>query len=168
MSPSEMTAGQINKALDKIDDEISRINEEMIDAGRGDERASKTWKKSDPLAMKWRAASEKRTALRNEAERRYGPGAPRHLPRGFGPLKGYSGMKKKTETFVLPAFLASALINGDVSGLEESDNKWLEAALKLAEPGHYVDVGEEYFAHRCDLPGFNMGADVAEFTVLYP
>lgn len=68
----------------------------------------------------------------------------------------------------LPAFLASALINGDTSGLEDSDMPHYESALKLAEGGSYVDVGEEtYFSRTCDLPGFRLGADMAVYTILY-
>lgn len=73
-----------------------------------------------------------------------------------------------TKTYRLPTFLATALINGDISGLEESDMQWVEAAIKLASGGSYVDVGEEsHFASYCDLPGFRLGCDVADFTVLY-
>ncbi len=73
-----------------------------------------------------------------------------------------------TDTVILPAFLASALINGDTSGLNENDEVWLEKAYKYCEPGQIVDVGESFFAWSCDLPGFKMGADMAEFTVIYP
>lgn len=76
-------------------------------------------------------------------------------------------MAKRTDKAILPAFLASAIINGDVSGLEEGDNKWLEAALKYAEPGYYVDVGESYFSKSTDLPLRWGGGDVAEYTIMY-
>lgn len=74
----------------------------------------------------------------------------------------------RTETVTLPTFLASALINGDTSGLDERDEKWVDAAHKLAEGGHYVDVADDaHFAYRNDLPGFNLGAEVATYTILY-
>lgn len=74
----------------------------------------------------------------------------------------------RTETVSLPAFLASALINGDTSGLEEGDFKWLEAAVAYCAPGRIVSCeGEAYFTRWCDLPGFNLGADCLDYTVLY-
>lgn len=75
----------------------------------------------------------------------------------------------KTLKATLPAFLASALVNGDSSGLSEDDEKWVKAAHDYAAPGYFVDVSEEtWFAWRNELPGFNLGCDVAEFTILYP
>ncbi len=88
-------------------------------------------------------------------------------------------------TVKLPAFLASALINGDVSGLEcrcpGKDRRWdkathakdcdfahLQAAYDYVAPGHFVSCdGESYFSWSCDLPGFNLGADMLDYTVLY-
>lgn len=83
-----MTAGQINKALDRTDKISSKITDEFISAGRGHERHSDIVVKSDPLAERYKCASEERSALRREIERRYGPGAPSRLPRGFGPIGG--------------------------------------------------------------------------------
>jgi hypothetical protein len=75
----------------------------------------------------------------------------------------------RSETVTLPAFLAPALINGDTSGLEESDMKWVEAAHAYCAPGHIVSCGDgTWFAWRNDLPGFNLGCDVMEYTILYP
>jgi len=75
----------------------------------------------------------------------------------------------KTETFVFPAFLASALINGDTSSLSDDDEKWLDAAHEHCAPGHIVSCGEEsFFSWSCDLPGFKLGADMLEYTILYP
>lgn len=74
----------------------------------------------------------------------------------------------RSETVTLPAFLASALINGDVSGLDDADMKWLEAAHEYVSPGHIVSTeGEGYFAWSCDLPGYTLGGDVLEYVVLY-
>lgn len=73
----------------------------------------------------------------------------------------------RTETVVLPAFLASALINGDTSGLSPEDLPWLEKAKEFCAPGSVVDVGESYCSRYCDLPGYVLGADMAEYTVLY-
>ncbi len=74
----------------------------------------------------------------------------------------------RTETVVMPAFLASALINGDVSGLSDGDERWVEAAHEYCAPGRIVSCdGEPFFARSCELPGFRLGADMLEYTVLY-
>jgi hypothetical protein len=75
--------------------------------------------------------------------------------------------KWRTETVTLPAYLASALINGDVSGLEDDDMKWLKAAEDYVAPGRIVSCdGESYFSHTCDLWG-HPACDVLEYTVMY-
>jgi hypothetical protein len=77
-------------------------------------------------------------------------------------------MAMTTKTFTFPAFLASALINGDVSGLEESDMQWVDAAHAAVGNGRIVDVSEEtHFSRYSDLPGYRLGADMAEYTALY-
>lgn len=83
-------------------------------------------------------------------------------------------MKRQTvkqRTVKLPAFLASALINGDLSGLEDRYMPVYEAALKLAEGGYYVDVGEASFSCGAyALPasaGGNLGGDYADYTINY-
>lgn len=83
-----MTPSEINKALDRADRVSSKMTDEFIAVGRGHERPSETWKLNDPLAQRWKALSNIRSELHREVERRYGPGAPRRLPRGFGPTKG--------------------------------------------------------------------------------
>lgn len=72
----------------------------------------------------------------------------------------------EVETAILPAFLASALINGDTDGLEPEDMKHLEAAHEYLKGFIVCDVGESFFSWSCDLPGFNLGADMAEFTLI--
>lgn len=42
---------------------------------------------TDALAKKYQVVSDLRSTYRNEVERRYGPGAPSRLPKGFGPIK---------------------------------------------------------------------------------
>lgn len=86
-SPGEMTAGEINKALDRLDKLDSQLTREFIEAGRGNERPSDWADKHDPLTERWRAMYRERMDLRNEAERRYGPGVPSRLPKGFGPMR---------------------------------------------------------------------------------
>lgn len=68
----------------------------------------------------------------------------------------------------LPAFLASAIVNGDLSGFDTDEDAALyEAALKYIGEGHVVDVGESYFSHGCDLPGVRFIGEVADYTVIY-
>lgn len=86
-SASTMTASQINRELDALDKKMSKINDRFIEAGRGHERPSETMQKDDPLAREWQAVSARRHELRLEIQRRYGPGAPSRLPRGFGPIR---------------------------------------------------------------------------------
>jgi hypothetical protein len=75
----------------------------------------------------------------------------------------------RAETVSLPAFLASALINGDTSGLSDFDLKWVEAAIAYCAPGRIVSCeGEPYFTRWCELPGFTLACDVLDFVVLYP
>jgi hypothetical protein len=75
----------------------------------------------------------------------------------------------QTKTFTLPTYLATALINGDMTGLEDSDVPAYEAALQLAGNGNYVSMGDdEWFSWSNDLPGKagRLGGNVAEFMVL--
>jgi lysophospholipase L1-like esterase len=86
--PATMTAGEINKELDKIDRIDSGITERFINAGRGHERPSEIRNMIDPLALEHNALADRRRDLRFEIERRYGPGAPSRFPmdpkhRGF-------------------------------------------------------------------------------------
>lgn len=77
-------------------------------------------------------------------------------------------MSIRVETVTLPAFLASALVNGDTSGLEPEDEKWLKAAEEYVAPGVIVSCeGESFFSRYCDLPGFRLGADMIEYVVHY-
>jgi hypothetical protein len=76
-------------------------------------------------------------------------------------------MANDVTTAILPAFLASALLNGDLTGLEDSDMPIYEAALAYCKGYRVVDVnvGESYFSHSCDLP-MRFAGDVAEYTLL--
>jgi hypothetical protein len=85
--PSTMTAGQINKELDKLDEQDTRLGDLMIAEGRGHERPSEYLKLTDPLSTELRKNYERRQDLHIEISLRYGPNPPRRLPtgRGFGP-----------------------------------------------------------------------------------
>ena len=76
------------------------------------------------------------------------------------------------ETYTLPAYWASALINGDESGLgaEERDalHRWL-AWFEEGRPGwHAADVGESYFSNYHEATEFTgyLAGDVADFTFI--
>lgn len=88
--PAVMTAGEINKELDKLGEQRDRLGQQMIDAGRGHERPSEWLRLNDPLSIELRNNSDRRDKLRNEIARRYGPGAPTRLPKGFGPIRGHA------------------------------------------------------------------------------
>ncbi len=70
-------------------------------------------------------------------------------------------MKIKFETYVLPSYWASALINGDDSGLEDDEIKEIDSFCKGLGP--CVDVSEEdEFSWTNDAN--NLGGAVATFT----
>lgn len=74
-------------------------------------------------------------------------------------------MTIRVEKVILPAYMASALVNGDYTGLEDRDLPWVKKALEYVAPGHIVSAeGEQYFAHRCDLWG-HLACDVMEYVV---
>ena len=93
IDPTTMTAGQINKELDKLDAQDSQLGQLMlmlmIDSERGYERPSDYRDKTDALSVELRRLADRRMALHIERDLRYGPGAPPRLPlgRGFGPRK---------------------------------------------------------------------------------
>jgi len=77
----------------------------------------------------------------------------------------------RVDTVKMPAFLACALINGDTSGLDESDMQWLKAAEEYVAPGRVVSTVEDcegYFSWSCELPGYTLGAEMMDYVVLYP
>lgn len=84
---AEMSGPEINKALDRLDKLDSKFTEDMIAAGRGYERFSDWSMMTDPLALHGLDLFRQRMALRAEMERRYGPGTPGRLPKGFGPIR---------------------------------------------------------------------------------
>lgn len=77
----------------------------------------------------------------------------------------------RTETFIAPAFLAPALVNGDVRGLEDRDMEWLLKASQLAHKlggvvTSIIDDDEPLFSRWCDLPGWCHGAMMTTYVVL--
>jgi hypothetical protein len=88
LQPSRMIGSAINRELDALDRESSKVTNLLIAAGRGTELPSSILFKTDALSWRYREEVTRRRALRIEMERRYGPGTPARLPRGFGPLVG--------------------------------------------------------------------------------
>ena len=55
----------------------------------------------------------------------------------------------KTMTFILPSHWASALINGDFSGLSGTETECLYAWLRIEQPGICLWCEDEPFFIRC-------------------
>lgn len=99
LDPKAMTPGQINRELDRLDKESSKITDQLIAAGRGSERPSETRTKTDPLATEWKRVADRQYELHSEIKARYGQSISR-LPtgRGFGPrIKKYSEDQPRDE-----------------------------------------------------------------------
>jgi len=75
--------------------------------------------------------------------------------------------KMKTETYELPSFWASPLINGDYSGMEDTDIEALEKWLEKEKPGYCVSLSDEsFFAWRHDASAYVLACDCSEFTFI--
>lgn len=75
----------------------------------------------------------------------------------------YGSGEGEPEIYILPSCYASALINGDYSGLEDEDAEILDEWILRVDPGHCVGCSTEaYFTHGHAL-NRNQGADVLEF-----
>lgn len=70
----------------------------------------------------------------------------------------------KTETRTLPAHWAPYLINGDATGMDDSEQAECDAYMEQERLPAPVGCGESYFSWRNDANG--LGADVCEFTFL--
>lgn len=65
-------------------------------------------------------------------------------------------------TYSLPAYWASALINADESGMSDNDTKELNEWLAKENPGSCVGCSDEqYFAHCNDAT--KLGGDCLDF-----
>lgn len=82
--PATMSAASINKELDKLTEESSKLTDQMIEAGRGSETFADIRGKSDPLSKKINDLHSRSSSLLIEVELRAGPNMKR-LPKGFGP-----------------------------------------------------------------------------------
>jgi len=69
----------------------------------------------------------------------------------------------KFTEYLLPAHWASALINGDYSGLDYKEADELDAWVRFAKPGYCVGCSDEAeFCGRNDAT--NLGGDCLVFT----
>ena len=74
-------------------------------------------------------------------------------------------MEAEIITYTLPLYWASALINGDLSGLEENEIDELDRFLERESNPYFVDVSEEtWFSWSNDAN--RLGGDVAEFKAI--
>jgi len=70
----------------------------------------------------------------------------------------------ETITYKLPAYWASYLINGDSSGLEESELQTVDSFLQANKDPHFVDCGEQYFAWYNDASTIQKPGDVCDYV----
>lgn len=140
----DMSASEINKAMDKLSELDSRLTTEMIEAGRGYERPSETFDKSDPLAMRMKELYSRRMALVNEIERRAGPGM-RRLPKGFGPMK--RNPRGLTETQMIELIKLYHLARTALSGKSDTPyDRMLWAAKEFVKEHPEVSNKAAYLA----------------------
>ena len=89
--PKAMTAGEINRQLDRLDAASAKAAQVLIDTGFGHETMNETMQRAkggatDAATLDYVNAVGRRLVLRVEMECRYGPGCPARLPtKGFGP-----------------------------------------------------------------------------------
>lgn len=69
----------------------------------------------------------------------------------------------KTQTYTLPAHWASALINGDTSGMEDAEEKEMDVWLDAEKPGWCVDCTDEAEFRRSN-DATSLGGDCLTFT----
>lgn len=65
-----LTSKKLEAALKKASDQVSAICDELIAAGRGHEKPQDSFKKNDPLSVKYREALTREMDLLNEKNRR--------------------------------------------------------------------------------------------------
>lgn len=65
----------------------------------------------------------------------------------------------KTEKYILPAYWASYLINGDGSGLTAAEADQIESWLESEGNPAFVDVGDSWFSNT-------IWGNVAEYTAI--
>lgn len=76
-------------------------------------------------------------------------------------------MALEVDAVIGPACFASALINGDRSGLTEDEERLLEAFLARWQKHTFVDCGEPFFSWSYSFHGGGyLGGDLVEYTTL--
>jgi len=77
----------------------------------------------------------------------------------------------EVETYKIPAFAMSALVNNDYTGIVDDDEafvdnlcEWLDGEYGAGN-WHIGEVGEQYFSWRSDFGG--VGGDVCDVEVVY-
>lgn len=68
--PESMSRAELQRAMDRAGKASMELCDEMIAAGRGNERPSETAGKTDPLSVRFNAARALDSALHAEAARR--------------------------------------------------------------------------------------------------
>lgn len=71
-----------------------------------------------------------------------------------------------TETYTLPIYWASYLVNGDASGLQDNEQTVIDAWMESEKPGNCVDVDENYWFSSHNDARTMLAGDVAEYTFL--
>ncbi len=74
-------------------------------------------------------------------------------------------MGAENTTFILPSYWASALINGDYSGLDETETQQVKDWEKTNSEYYVVECGEQYFSSYNDAT--NLAGDVCDFTAIH-
>ena len=73
----------------------------------------------------------------------------------------------ETKELILPAFLASALINGDLTGLEDRDLPMFEEILEATKGWNPVDVGESYFDDIYSTTSTRLSSDTSRVMLRF-
>lgn len=163
--PATMTAGEVNKELDRLYKIDSQLTDEMISAGRGHERPSDYWppKPGDTLAEQKRQVYDRMSALRWQIEKEYGPGAPSRFPSGWRrSLK--KNPKTKLELILDQVVAGKREVTFDVHGYTEEQKKRIidaahERGLHASGGGDHILVRDLRNMQRNSRRNPESGAD---------
>jgi hypothetical protein len=69
------------------------------------------------------------------------------------------------QTYMLPEFWASAIVNDDLSGMSNEDAEQFNAWMKKFRPGYCAEVSEDSeFRRYHDAKGYVLACNCLEFT----
>lgn len=86
--------------------------------------------------------------------------------RSLPPRKIVQVLPHEENVYVLPEYWASALINGDYSGLSDDEEKQIQEWFNRVQPGDCVACSDEpYFSNRNDAG--TLAGNVLEYTFLH-